>query len=490
MLSNLAKHRAWLFFGLYVLVLLCNVLLHEPWRDEFHSWNIARVSDGMAELMQNKTYEGHPILWYLFCWMLTRMTEAPEGLAIMHMLIVAGGGFLFFRYAPFPPVLRFIFLLGYFPLFEYGTLARNYAILILLLWAYCWLRSKKNTAWLSLLMIGLMMFTQIYGILLAIALMVDWLWENRTQKWHIPILGGIAFILTFLLAYLDIKPPADVTAHARWYSDFSWENMSYALSVLWDAYFPIPQLQFHFWNTNILEFDKEQLPLTLKTLGGLLIWATLTFGVLRTTRSRILFALGTLACLAFAFAKFHGYMRHHGHLFLWFWVVLWLEKGLDNSPLQKAQQWILYALLGIQLFAGMFASVQDWLHPFSPVKEVAAYIKEIESKQAHEIWVSDPDYLIEPIGAMLKHPLYFPKQEKMARFPQWDKDWGYITPEEVLSKAQLIAEKEPILLLLGYEMKVAPAPGFQLELRRQFKAGIEASERFWIYELRKSHDSF
>jgi hypothetical protein len=91
---------------------------------------------------------------------------------------------------------------------------------------------------------------------------------------------------------------------------------------------------------------------------------------------------------------------------------------------------------------------------------------------------------------MLKHPLYFPKQEKMARFPQWDKDWGYITPEEVLSKAQLMAEKEPILLLLGYEMKVAPAPGFQLELRRQFKAGIEASERFWIYELRKSHDSF
>lgn len=489
-ISRLAKHKNWLFFGLYLLILLLNVIFHEAWRDEFHSWNISRVSASLGELMENKAYEGHPSLWYLFCWVLTRLTAAPEGLAIMHLLIVAAGGYLFFRYAPFPALTRMMILLGYFLLFEYGTLARNYAILIVLLWAYCALRTQQKSGWLQLLMIGLMMFTQIYGVLLAMALLTEWLWEYGKGNWKRFFMGGAAFSFAFILAYLDINPPADVTAHARWYSEFSWESISYALSVLWEAFVPIPQWQFHFWNTNFLELGSEQTTLSVKALAGLAIWCVLALGLLQTRRNRILFLLGTLACLAFAFAKFHGYMRHHGHLFLWFLMVLWLEKADEKTFFKNWRQAFLYLLLGIQLLAGIIASVRDWQGTFSPVKEVAAYIQIIESQHPHDMWVSDPDYLIEPIGAMLQHPLYFPKQEKLAYFPQWDKNWGYISPEEVLLKAQLLAATEPVLLILGYEMKAKPDRGFQLEFFRQFGPGIEPSEHFWVYELRKSHPPF
>lgn len=488
--SQLAKHKNWLFFGLYVLVLLLNVIFHEPWRDEFHSWNISRVSDGLGELMANKAYEGHPILWYLFCWVLTRVTAAPEGLAVMHMMIVTGASFLFFRYSPFSLLHKMMILLGYFMLFEYGTLARNYAILIGLLWVYCTWRTQQKSCWWQLLIIGLMMFTQIFGVLFAIALLADWVWEHGKNNWKNGLIGILAFSLTFLLAYLDIKPPADVTAHARWYSDFSWESISYALSILWDAMLPIPQWEFHFWNTNFLELENEQTTLTLKAIGGVVIWNALAFSFIQSRRNRIVFLLGTLACLAFAFAKFHGYMRHHGHLFLWLLVVLWLEKGKDQQLFTGWRQTMFSIFVGIHVIAGIFASARDWQGTFSPVKEVAAYIQTIESQHPHDLWISDPDYLIEPIGAMLQHPLYFPKQEKSVYFPQWDKDWGYISPEKVLLKAQLMASTEPVLLLLGYEMKAKPDPGFQLELLRQFGPGIEASERFWVYELRKSHNSF
>lgn len=444
----------------------------------------------MSELMANKAYEGHPSLWYLLCWMLTRLTENPAGFVLMHLLIVAGAGSLFFRYAPFSPLLKMVMLLGYFLLFEYGTLARNYAILILFLWIYCTLRMQGRAKWGQLALIVLMLFTQMYGILLGIALMIDWLWEHGKGNIRQGIIGGFAFFIAFLVAFLDIKPPADVTAHAVWYNDFSWESISYALSILWDAFIPIPQFQFHFWNTNILKLENEQLMLTLKALLGLSIWLRVMFGLLQSKRNRILFLLGTMACLAFAFAKFHGYMRHHGHIFLWFLLVFWLEKGAGKALLNGWRSYFLYTLLGFQLIGGIYASIQDWRGTFSPVQEVAAYIQSIESQQAHEIWVSDPDYLIEPIGAILQHPLYFPKQEKLAWFPQWDQDWGYISPEKVLLKAQVLAASEPVLLLLGYEMKVQPDPGFQLEFLRVFGPGIESSEHFRIYELRKSHQSF
>ncbi len=485
-----SPHKNKLFFGLYLLFLLLNVIFHEPWRDEFHSWNIARLSDSLSELFANKAYEGHPGLWYLLCWGLTRFTSAPEGLAAMHAVIVGTASWLFFRHAPFSLLTRMMILLGYFPLYEYGTLARNYAILILLLWGYCALRKQGGSFWKQLLLLSLMLFTQIYGVLLAVALFAEWFWENRKQARPKMLLASLAFLVAFLLAYLDIKPPDDVTAHARWYSDFSWESISYALSTLWDAFLPMPQLQFHFWNTNFLQGENEQTILTIKAIGGIAIWLGLAFGLLRSHKSRLLFLLGSLAFLAFAFAKFHGYMRHHGHVLLLFVAVLWLEKQSDKIAFRSWQRVGLYALLGMHLLAGIYASVRDWRDTFTPVKEVARYIQLLEKQQPHDLWIADPDYLIEPIGAILRHPLYFPKQEKLAYFPQWDRDWGYISPEEVLLKAQLAAAREPVLLLLGYEMKVRPDPAYELKLLKRWGPGIEASERFWLYELRKSHGGF
>jgi len=485
--SSAYSERIWLLliWGAYLLILGFTVIYHEPWRDEFHSWNIARVSNGLWDLMQNKAYEGHGIIWYVCCWLLTRFTESPVALAGMHYVIVAFASGLFVLKAPFSKVEKLLLLLGYFFLFEYGTLARNYSILFVLLWGYCSFR-LHNRPFLAIVAIAFMPFTQIYGILFGLILGVDWLWENHkmARKKLFPSLAML--VMLFLLAFLEIKPPGDGTAHARWYSDFSWESISYALSIFWEAFVPIPPLQFHFWNTNFLTLADESTTITAKALLGLGIWLGAGFIFFEKKQFRILFFAGSLACLAFAFAKLHAYTRHHGHLYVWLWVVLWLA----NQRLRGWRQVVLFVCLLVQLFAGIYACLRDWQDTFSPVKMVSLYLEEIQAHEKYSIWVADPDYLIEPLGALGDHELYFPKQETFAFFPQWDNAWGYISPEEVLLKAQLLAAEGPVLLLLGYEMNAQPDPAFELQLLRHFPPGIEASERFWLYELRKSHGRF
>ena len=55
----------WAIVALYGVVVLAMVPVHEPWRDEAHTWLIARdLSYG--GMIQQMHYEGYPALWF---WM-------------------------------------------------------------------------------------------------------------------------------------------------------------------------------------------------------------------------------------------------------------------------------------------------------------------------------------------------------------------------------------------------------------------------------------
>ena len=64
-------------FGLIVLFLIQS---HEMWRDELQAWLLARDSISITELFQNLKYEGHPGLWHLLLYPLTRISTIPESM--------------------------------------------------------------------------------------------------------------------------------------------------------------------------------------------------------------------------------------------------------------------------------------------------------------------------------------------------------------------------------------------------------------------------
>src|SRR5690349_8080021 len=73
-LSPLALTLVMLAFG---TLSLQGVYHHEIWLDEAHHWLLARDSDSFSNLVYHARYDGHPLLWNLILFALTRFTYDP-----------------------------------------------------------------------------------------------------------------------------------------------------------------------------------------------------------------------------------------------------------------------------------------------------------------------------------------------------------------------------------------------------------------------------
>jgi hypothetical protein len=143
---------------------------HEMWRDEMQSWLIARSSLTLSELRDAIRYEGHPALWYLLLYGVTRLTQRPEAMQLLHVVIGSGCAFVFARSAPFPRWARLCFVLGYFSVYEYGVISRNYSIGIFLLFvAAALLPRRHERPWLLGLLLALAAQTTAMALIVAAA---------------------------------------------------------------------------------------------------------------------------------------------------------------------------------------------------------------------------------------------------------------------------------------------------------------------------------
>ena len=52
--------------------------VHEPWFDELHAYLIAREAQGLGELFTNLRNDGHPGLWHLLLFGVTRIVPSPD----------------------------------------------------------------------------------------------------------------------------------------------------------------------------------------------------------------------------------------------------------------------------------------------------------------------------------------------------------------------------------------------------------------------------
>lgn len=117
--------------SLFCLMELDNLIHHPLWRDELQTWMIARSSHSIAELLYIKRYEGHPDLWFLVLYFLTRLTSNPWAMQIVHLLIATTTVYIVAQYAPFTRLQKGLYAFGYFLFFKYATISRNYALGIL-----------------------------------------------------------------------------------------------------------------------------------------------------------------------------------------------------------------------------------------------------------------------------------------------------------------------------------------------------------------------
>lgn len=92
-----------------------------------------RDSRSTLELINNTRYEGHPILWNYLLYLITRFSANPFWMQFFHIVISSFVVFIFLKKAPFNWLFKALFIFGYFMLFEYNLISRNYILGVLFL---------------------------------------------------------------------------------------------------------------------------------------------------------------------------------------------------------------------------------------------------------------------------------------------------------------------------------------------------------------------
>ncbi len=117
--------------------------------------------------------------------------------------------YLLLRFAPFKRWQKVLFLLGYFPLYEYGVISRSYSLDMLGLFGFCavygWAKRQNRTPWLGWLFLLLIATNESFGLLMALPLagllIADLCAQRKMTRQTWSWIGGFLASSGVLLAY-------------------------------------------------------------------------------------------------------------------------------------------------------------------------------------------------------------------------------------------------------------------------------------------------
>lgn len=383
----------WTIFLFYLVLSGYALLHHELWSDELHSWNIAKGSSSFPELIAHTRYEGHPPGWYILLWLLSKLSHRLIVLQLAQWIIGCSVVFVVLFRSPFPLIFKLLIPFGYYFLFEYGILSRNYAGGLLLAFLLCaqypFPRPTKYYILLCSLsnfhLVTLLLAISIHGYYLLTLHERSRLPPQPSGSSHQPssrllLFHALAGLLLLSISAWFIFPPADSQQNAHfWLSRWSIDRIKILGEMPLQAFIPIPAWwQENCWNTQFLLEAKNNYPL-LKFIIPLLSLAILIILINLLAKNKkclSLFFSNLVLSYIIAIAAFPlTTARHTGFLYISLLVAAWLY--LYEGAFDKRANRQIGLLLSLQVVAGLFFISADIRRPFSNLYQVPALLKEV-----------------------------------------------------------------------------------------------------------------
>lgn len=485
----------------YICLGLIGILRHSMWRDELNAWLVARDSNSLIEMFQAIKYEGHPGLWYLCLFVLKQITYNPISIQLFHFLLAASFTYLFIQFSPFTTKQKILFTLGYFPLYEYLVVSRNYAIGVLCLFAFCTIykirtRNYLPLAFLLLLMANSNAYCLFIAIALGVSLIAEYFWRKplgySTQASIFNQLTSFGIFLTgIILSFLQLIPPQDsiLQGGVQLNIQFSFHHLVASLSRLWSSYILI-----------LVPGDTQFYSLCLFAVISICLAVFIFISLIKKPVIACFYLLATSEIIFFTYVKFLGSPRHYGHLYIIFITAIWLASYYSPSnlllqPLSKliSPSWLkfihkyrkhlLIVILSAQLIAGVVAYSRDLLVPYSASKETAQFI---HRENLNDMFmVGSQDFAMAPLAGYLQRKLYYPESEKMGSFVLFNSQRREVDLATVLNQVnQLLSqEKKDILLILNYQLDRS-STSLSIEPLGYFTNSFIYNENYYLYKIK------
>lgn len=491
----------WLPWLLYVLMLACSICRHELWGDELHSWNIAKASSSYADLLQHIRYEGHPPLWYTLMWLLSKVTHQLAYLQLLQFSIACSYMLLLLRYAPFSRLTRWLLPFGYYLLYEYGTLSRNYAPAVLLAFALCILlqRNRPVNKLLYYLLLFLLSNTHLLGVILAASLHLYYMLGLRERSrntaaspWRV-LPSVMAGGLLLLPALYFIFPPSDSEMNLQfWLSRWNSHQFADLVEAPLRSLIPVPAWwQYHSWNTEALLALKQQYPL-LKWPVYLLSLSVITVLLLllrRSPKALTLFGCNLLLTAMVATVFPLNTARYTGFIFIAFLLACWLQAGEGSLYGWRQKVWNL--LLGIQLAAGMVACCIDIRYPFSNAAKVSTLLASVPDR----VMIVSDYWCLNNLAAYADGPFYCIELNRECAYILWNRDMAdamkaatpytngldsFFANNRQYKEVYMLSANSPEKLKQQDKML---GMHYQLQLVRAFTGAVERYSNVYLYRI-------
>jgi len=439
MLSIKSNNRNYLILiGVYFIASLVGIFHHEIWLDESHHWLLARDSTDFADLIQNTRYEGHPILWNILLYFITRVTSDPMWMQLLHILIAASAMWVFLKNTSFTLLFKILFVFGYFMFYEYNILSRNYMIGVLFLFLACSLfRQRDKKIILLCTFLALAANTHLIFVVISFAffltLLLEKVFKMHSYKTSSFILGSVLFLLSVVLALFQIIPPNDSYLYGQLDDLFLADRLVTGFVSFFKALAPISDFRtVHFWNSNL--FVNLSKPIT----GVFCLLVYFIPIVLFNKRKVPLFFIYTalFGTQLFFFATKLSSIRYFGMTFIIFVIALWLDH-YNTSPqewkskwLRASKKYILYGILIIQCLASVVAYSMDIKYSFSSGKDITSFL---EQENLLDTKIVTPFCQGTIISTDLERKVYFMCGQKELSYCNWNSNCRrVVTDEEII----------------------------------------------------------
>ena len=508
-MENRNRHYALGLTCLFLAIGAFTASQHEMWRDEIQAWLLARDSTSVFNLFANLKYEGHPGLWHLCLMPLSRISHSPVMMQMFHLLITGATVYLFVRYAPFNWFQKLLFCFGYFVLYEYAIVARNYALGMLLITAFCVLFKDryKRFIWVGCVLF-LLAHTSVHALIIAIAIGIalccEYVFagrffkslnekiaaiENKRSIWI-----GFALIgIGITTAVLQLNPPPDTGFAVAWHFNYETKRVNDIVKLISRAYLPIPKSTLGFWGSNVLTtypfFQTIQVPLCY----FLMFFSVLLF--LKRPTALLTYLISTFGLLAFFYVKYQGSIRHHGFLFLTFLMCCWIyrdcpavslgkvEHSTVNRVLNVAGTVILTLLLICHAIGGITAVRMEHRHIFSYGKLTAEYIRAQGMQDL--AMVGNKDSAVSTVVGYLEKPrqIYYPRGSRLGSFVRWDNARRSVSKRRVIEEALKLNSQstQDVLIILNHALSARLREQHNLTFLAKFTGSTVRDEGFHLY---------
>ncbi|QQR87444.1 MAG: hypothetical protein IPJ76_04250 [Flavobacteriales bacterium] len=382
-----------LVFLLYAVIITWSTCVHGMWLDELQPWCVARDSGSLVDLYHNTRHEFHPPVWYVLLYFITRFTSAPFSMQVVHLMIALSTAAVVLWRAPFPLWWRASILFGYFFLFEYSVMARNYGLVVLGLLVAVDARKNHGPGWKWAMALVFAALSHLWGTALAVAMLLGEVCSGKRER----MIGPALFIVIACGAAVLWAWPASHAPRLSVVDELQLPNaLARIATSTTQGLLPWPNLANDpVWNHNVIH-DNSRL---VSALLGLALIALLWWCTPREVSARVFFWSAFVGCLALPIMGGAYEVRHYGPLWIGWIILQW-----GWAPVERRAKNLTSGLLAAQMVGGVLA--MDMTVAATPLSEACRLPSVVTQAGAEDLPVVLDAYTASPsVSGYLQKPV-------------------------------------------------------------------------------------